>query len=140
LVGKPERKNEPLGRPRHRWMDIKMGFWEIVCDGMDWIDLAQDTGQWIALVNTVMNLRVPQIAGSWVATQPAASQEGLSSMKLVSTITKIAVPHTVAGPYQDVGWQAYLHLQYAVKYSCTVTKNVAKSFAGSSYIFRKQLY
>jgi hypothetical protein len=28
-------------------------------DGMDWIDLAQDMDQWMALVNTVMNLRVP---------------------------------------------------------------------------------
>jgi hypothetical protein len=52
LVGKPEGKR-PLGRPRRRWVDnIKM-------DGMDWIDLAQDRGQWRALVNMVMNLRVP---------------------------------------------------------------------------------
>jgi hypothetical protein len=52
LVGKPERKR-PLRRPRRRWVDnIKM-------DGMDWIDLAQDRDQWRALVNTVMNLRVP---------------------------------------------------------------------------------
>jgi hypothetical protein len=59
LVGKPERKT-PLGRPRHRWADnIKMGLREIGWDGMDWIDLAQDRDQWRALVNTVMNLRVP---------------------------------------------------------------------------------
>jgi hypothetical protein len=32
---------------------------EIRCDGMDWVDLAQDRDQWKALVNTVMNLRVP---------------------------------------------------------------------------------
>jgi hypothetical protein len=32
---------------------------EVGLDGMDWIDLAEDRGQWRALVNTVMNLRVP---------------------------------------------------------------------------------
>jgi hypothetical protein len=50
----------PLGRPRHRWVNnIKMDLREIRWDGMDWIDLAQDRDQWRALVNTVMNLRVP---------------------------------------------------------------------------------
>jgi hypothetical protein len=59
LVGKPEGKR-PLERPRRRWVDnIKMGLREIGCDGMDWIDLAQDRDKWRALVNTVMNLRVP---------------------------------------------------------------------------------
>jgi hypothetical protein len=42
LVGNPEGKR-PLGRPRRRWMDnIKMDLRETGCDGMDWIDLAQD--------------------------------------------------------------------------------------------------
>jgi hypothetical protein len=59
LVGKPEGKR-PLGRRRRRWVDnIKMVLREIGWDGMDWIDLAQDKDQWRALVNTVMNLRVP---------------------------------------------------------------------------------
>jgi hypothetical protein len=40
------------------WM-LKMDFREIGWFGMDWIDLAQDSDQWKALVNTVMNLRVP---------------------------------------------------------------------------------
>jgi hypothetical protein len=59
LVRKPEGK-KPLGRPRSRRVDnIKMDHREIRWDGMDWIDLAEDRDQWRALVNTVMNLRVP---------------------------------------------------------------------------------
>jgi hypothetical protein len=59
LVGKPDGKR-PLGRPRCRWVDnIKMDLREIGWDGIDWIELAQDSGQWRALVNTVINLWVP---------------------------------------------------------------------------------
>ena len=59
LMGEPE-GNRPLGRPRHRWEDnIKMDLQEVGCGGMDWIDLAQDRDRWQALVNVVMNLRVP---------------------------------------------------------------------------------
>jgi hypothetical protein len=57
-VGKPEGKRQ-LGRPRRRWVDnIKMNLKEIKCNGMDWIELAQDRDQWRALVDTVINLRV----------------------------------------------------------------------------------
>jgi hypothetical protein len=57
-VGKPEGKR-PLGSPRRRWADnIKIDLRENGWDGMDWIDLAQDRGQWRALVKKVMNLRV----------------------------------------------------------------------------------
>jgi hypothetical protein len=59
LVGNPEGKR-PLGRPRRRWMDnIKMEHREMVWDGLDFSDLAQDRDRWRVLVNTVMNLRVP---------------------------------------------------------------------------------
>ena len=59
LVGKPEGKR-PGGRTRRRWEDnIKMDFQEVGCGGMDWIELAQYRDRWWALVNAVMNLRVP---------------------------------------------------------------------------------
>jgi hypothetical protein len=58
MVGKPEGKRL-LGRPRRRWVDnIKIDLREIVWDGMDSIDLAQNRDQWRALVNTVMNFRI----------------------------------------------------------------------------------
>jgi hypothetical protein len=59
LVGKPEGRR-PLGRPRRRWEDnIKMILREVGWGNMDWINLAQDRDRWRALVNAVMNLRVP---------------------------------------------------------------------------------
>jgi hypothetical protein len=59
LVGRPEGRR-PLGRPRRRWEDnIKMDFGDIGFVDVDWIHLAQDRDRWRALVNTVMNLRVP---------------------------------------------------------------------------------
>jgi hypothetical protein len=59
LVGKPEGKR-PLGRPRRRWVDnIRNYLGEIGGDVVDWIDVAQDRDQWKALMDTVMNLRVP---------------------------------------------------------------------------------
>ena len=51
---------KPLGRPRCRWDDnIKMDLQEVGFGGIDWIKLAQDKDRWRALVNAVMNLRVP---------------------------------------------------------------------------------
>ena len=66
FIYKPEGKRL-LGRPRRRWEDsIKMDLQEVGCGGMDWIDLAQDGDRWRALVNAVMNLRVPLNAGNFL--------------------------------------------------------------------------
>jgi hypothetical protein len=67
LVGKPEGMR-PLGKPRHRRVNnIKMALRDIEWDDMDWIDLAQDRDQYRALVNTVINLRVPQNARKFLS-------------------------------------------------------------------------
>jgi transposase len=58
MVRNPEGKR-PLGRPRRRWVDnVKMDLREKGCNGVDWIDVAQDRDQWRALVNTAINLQV----------------------------------------------------------------------------------
>jgi hypothetical protein len=63
LVRNPEGKR-PLGRPRHRWLDnIGMDLGEVGWGDVDWIGLAQDRNRWRALVNSVLNLRVPLNAG-----------------------------------------------------------------------------
>jgi hypothetical protein len=59
LVGKPE-GNRPLGRPRRRWVDnFRMHLGEVGWGDVDWIGLAQDRNRWRAVVNSVLNLRVP---------------------------------------------------------------------------------
>jgi hypothetical protein len=59
LVGKPEGRRS-LGRPRRRWVDnIRMDLGEVGWGDVDWIGLAQDKNRWRALVNSVLNLRVP---------------------------------------------------------------------------------
>jgi hypothetical protein len=59
LVGKPEGKR-PLGRPKSRWVNnITMDLEEIELSGLDWIGLALDTYRWRAVVDAVMNLRIP---------------------------------------------------------------------------------
>jgi hypothetical protein len=54
LVGKQDGKR-PLGRSRHSWMDLG----EVGWGDVDWIGLAKDRNSWRAVVNSVLNLRVP---------------------------------------------------------------------------------
>jgi hypothetical protein len=78
LVGKPERKR-PLGRSRHRWVDnIKMDLGEVGWGDVNWIGLAKDRNRWRALVNSVLNLRVPRNAGKL--------SSGLTSSSLSSSV------------------------------------------------------
>jgi hypothetical protein len=66
FVGKTEGKR-PHGRRRHRWEDnINMDLQEVGCGSMDWIELAQERDRWRALVNAVMNHRVPYIMGNFL--------------------------------------------------------------------------
>jgi hypothetical protein len=59
LMGKPEGKR-PLGRTRRRWVDnIRLDLGEVGWGDVDWIGLAKDRNKWKALVNSVLNLRVP---------------------------------------------------------------------------------
>jgi hypothetical protein len=58
--GESQRERDPLERPRRRWVDnIRMDLVEVEWDDVNWIGLAQDGGRWKALVNSVLNLRVP---------------------------------------------------------------------------------
>jgi hypothetical protein len=59
LVGKPEGRR-PAGRPRRRWLDsISMDLAEVGWGDVHWIGLVQDSDRWRALVNSVLNFRVP---------------------------------------------------------------------------------
>jgi hypothetical protein len=77
LVRKPEGKR-PLGRPRRRWVNnIRMDLVEVGWGDVDWIGLAKDRNRWRALVNSVLNLRVPSNAGKL--------SSGLTSSGLLSS-------------------------------------------------------
>jgi hypothetical protein len=66
VVGKPDGKRQ-LGRPRRTWEDnINMNIRQLRWWGIYWIDMALDRDGWWALVNAIMNLRVPQNAGNFL--------------------------------------------------------------------------
>jgi hypothetical protein len=68
-VGKPEGKR-PLGRPCRLWVDnIRIDLIEVGWSDVDWIGLAQDRNRWRALVNSLLNPRVPQNAGKLSSVQ-----------------------------------------------------------------------
>jgi hypothetical protein len=67
LVGKPERKRS-LGMSRRLWVDnIKVDLVEIGWGGMDWIVLNQDRDHWRTLVNTGVNVHVPENVGKFLS-------------------------------------------------------------------------
>jgi len=79
FVGKPEGKRT-LGRPRCIWNDnTGLDLWEIRCEVVDWIHLAQDRD----LAGTVMNLSVPYRAENFFTSRAAVSQEGPCCMQLL---------------------------------------------------------
>jgi hypothetical protein len=98
-VGKPGGKR-PLGRTKRRWENnFKMDHREIWWGDMDCIDLSHDRDRWRTLVNTVMNLRIPQNVGKFLSTQEfpqnigkfLSSQEGLTSMEFTSRVPSTMV-------------------------------------------------
>jgi hypothetical protein len=59
LVGKPEGR-KPIGRPRRWWAgNIRMDLVEVGWGDVDWVGMAQDRDKWRALLNWLLNLRVP---------------------------------------------------------------------------------
>jgi hypothetical protein len=86
-MGKPEGRR-PLGKRRRRWLDnIRMDLVEMGWGDVDWIGLAQDRDRWRALVNSVLNLRVPRDAGK------------LSSLQTTGDLSSSAQLHGVGKWY-----------------------------------------
>jgi hypothetical protein len=93
-------EKSPLGRPRHRWVDNnKIDPREIGCGGMDWIDLTQDRNQVRALVNMVMNFRVPQNVGNFL------------SSCMIGCFSRRAELHEVSY-YKELTWGNQHHGRY----------------------------
>jgi hypothetical protein len=86
LVGKPEGRR-PLGRPRRRWVDnIRIDLVEVRCGDVHWIGLAQDRDRWRALVNSILNLLVPQNAGKLSSIQTTRALASSAQLHGVSCL------------------------------------------------------
>jgi hypothetical protein len=95
LVGKPEGKR-PLDGPRRRWVaNIRMDLGEVGWGDVDWIGPAQDRNRWRALVNSVLNLRVPRKAGKL--------SSGLTSSGLSSSAQLHRVSYPRNRPWRPIG-------------------------------------
>jgi hypothetical protein len=95
----------PLGRPRYRWVDnIKMDLGERGWGGVDWIGLAQDRDKWRALVNVVMNFRVPKNAGNFLSGHTTDGPLSSSHLLIMISLYLICVPSLpsdlMSGPNQ----------------------------------------
>jgi hypothetical protein len=87
LVRKPEGQR-PLGRPRRRWVDnIRIYLGEVGWGDVDWIGLAKDRNRWRAVVNSVLNLRVPSNAGKLSS---GLTSSGLSSNVQLHRVSELS--------------------------------------------------
>jgi hypothetical protein len=84
LVGKQGGKR-PLGRPRRTWVDnIRMDLGEVGWGDVDWIGLAKYRNRWRALVNSVLNLRVPLNAGRLSSDLASSDLSSSAQLHIVS--------------------------------------------------------
>jgi hypothetical protein len=93
LVGKPEVKRPLESSRRRREDNIRMDLRYIRWGCMDWIDLAQDMNQWRALVNTVVNLQVPQNVRKFLSRCATACflKRAFRSMELFSRLVSFCI-------------------------------------------------
>jgi hypothetical protein len=112
LMGKPERKR-PVGKPRRRRVDnINMDLLEIGWGGVDWIGLSQDRDNWGALVNTIMNLQVPQNAGKLSSAYTIGGLLSSSQFHRVSLVMHVCIVAT-ANTTQDNLCSLMLHREFS---------------------------
>jgi hypothetical protein len=86
LVGTPEGKRQ-LGRPRCRLVNnIRMDLGELGWSDVEWIGLSQNSNRWRALVNSVLNLRVPYNAGRLSSSLTTGGLSSSAQLQRVSSL------------------------------------------------------